>query len=153
MAHYNGPVISRGGVSLVKPSRSRFARALREAELTDEQKSWFERAKHDDACFFFAVCRSNVLVGQAFFHDADWSKHEALVGYHIFRADQRGKGSGTAALTLLCEYGAQHLALQRLVAITGTENRASRGIASRVGFRDVGRAREGEHLVVYERTC
>jgi RimJ/RimL family protein N-acetyltransferase len=153
MALYDGPAMSLGNVSLAKPAQSSLATALREAELTDDQKAWFERARHDDACFFFAVCRNNVLVGQAFFHDADWSKHESLVGYHIFRDDQRGHGSGTAALTLLCDYGAEHLRLRRLVAITSTDNRASRGVASRAGFREIGPAREGKHLVACERVC
>ena len=151
MARYDGPEISAGGVSLVKPTSSSFARALRGADLTDEQQIWFERSAHDDACFFFGVRRDDVLVGQIFFHDAVWPKREALVGYHIFRSDQRGKGTGSAALALLCDYGAQELGLRRLIAITSTGNRASRSIASKVGFLDIGPAREGAHLVVYER--
>lgn len=153
MALYDGNVIRHNEVSLVKPSQISVASALQTAELTAEQTTWFERARYDDACLFFAVLRNDLLVGQAFLHDANWPKHEALVGYHIFRTDQRGKGIGTAALTLLCEYGARHLGLQRLVAITSLDNRASRAIARNAGFREIGRAREGEHLVVFERTC
>lgn len=150
MALYDGPDLSLGAVSLAAPSPTRFATALREADLAGEEHTWFERAKHDDACLFFAMHRDNVVVGQIFFHDADWPKHESLVGYHIFRTDQRGRGTGTAALKLLRDYGARDLGLQRVVAITSIDNRASRGIASKAGFREIGPAREGEHLVVYE---
>jgi RimJ/RimL family protein N-acetyltransferase len=128
------------------------ATELRSAQLTEAERSWFERSKHDDACLFFAVYLDDVVIGQTFFHDADWSNHESLVGYHIFREEQRGKGTGTAALALLRDYGVRDLGLERLVAITGTDNRASRAIASKAGFREIGPAREGEHLVVYEWT-
>ena len=151
MAFYDGPPIAHDNLSLDKPRPSELTKSLRTADLNDEQKGWFERAEHDDACLFFAVFWDHVLIGQFFLHDADWSKREALVGYHIFQAGERGRGSGTAALTLLCDYAAGELGLRRLVAITGIDNQASRRIASKSGFREIDPAREGTHLVVYQR--
>ncbi len=83
-------------------------------------------------------------------HDMDLGAGEGMVGYHIFRTRDRGRGYGTSALNALCSY-ALELGLQRLVVITSVDNAASRRIAEKCGFRFIGPAREGPHLVVFER--
>jgi RimJ/RimL family protein N-acetyltransferase len=119
-------------------------------DLTSQQLSWFDHAKRDDACVYFAVERDGDAIGQVMLHDAEWDAHRALVGYHIFRAADRGRGYGTDALRLLCAY-AGAVGLRDLVMITGVENIASRRIAEKCGFRERGSAREGPHLVAYAR--
>ena len=94
---------------------------------------------------------STKLVGQIFLHDMDPDQHEAMVGYHIFDAEQRGKGYGTAALDALCHYAFDKLGLGRIFMITSLENMASRRIAEKCDFRSIGPAREGPDLIVYER--
>jgi ribosomal-protein-serine acetyltransferase len=109
------------------------------------------RAEHDEAIVYFCIRERDRLVGQIMLHDIDRDAGVALVGYHIFSAADRGRGIGTRALSLLCEFTARETALLRIVAITGVENIASQRIAMKCGFRKLGPAREGAHLVVYER--
>jgi RimJ/RimL family protein N-acetyltransferase len=143
--------MSNGEVSLRAPAAGAVRLALAAAELTAHQVAWFERAASDDAIVYFAVSVKGRLGGQIMLHDIDRDGGVALVGYHIFRADDRGQGAGTATLALLCEYAFGELALRRLVAITGVANVASQRIAEKCGFTNKGKAREGAHLVVFER--
>ena len=59
------------------------------------------------------------------------------VGYWC-AAEARGRGVVTRALRLLSRYGFEELALQRLELITDPDNRASQGVAERVGYRREG---------------
>jgi len=113
---------------------------------------WFARAQRDDRCMYFAIQHEHELIGQIMLHDIDAPQREAMVGYHIFQLAQRGHGYGTAALTALCSYAFGTLGLMRLVAITSLDNVASRRLAAKCAFRELGAAREEPHLVVYERT-
>ena len=150
MTVYRGPPLSRSPISLVEPEPRQFLTALATADLADSQKDWFHRAQSDNGCFFFAVQHQGSVAGQIVLHDIDWEAKEAMVAYHLFRTENRGRGLGTAALKALCGYAFGRLGLRRLVAITSYDNVASRRIAAQAGFRELGAAREGANLVVYE---
>ena len=134
----------------MEPEPRQLLTALATTDLTDSQKDWFHRAQSDNWCFFFAVQRREGLIGQILVHDIDWTRSEALIGYHLFRPEDRGQGYGTAALRALCDYAFRTLGLRRLVIITSRDNVASRRIAAKAGFRELGVAREGPNLVVYQ---
>jgi RimJ/RimL family protein N-acetyltransferase len=152
MAIYLGPPIGREGVSIHTPDSAVVEILLRMGDLTRHQTGWFARAYADDRVLYFGVTAFGRLVGQVLLHDLDRDARAALVGYHIFRIADRGSGIGTAALSLLCQSALDAEKLRRLVAITGVENVASRRTAEKCGFVCIGPAREGAHLVVYERT-
>ncbi len=59
------------------------------------------------------------------------------IGYWCAR-DARGRGITTRALRLLCRYGMDELALQRVELITDPENHASQRVAAKVGFQREG---------------
>ncbi len=151
MGWYDGEPIGSGEVTLASPRALKMTPALETADLSRHQKGWLSRTHSDSSCLFFAICASGQLVGQIMLHDIDRQQAEAMVGYHVFRSSDRGRGYGTAALRSLCEYAFLSLGFKRLIAITEWENEASRRIAEKCGFRDIGSAREGKHLVVFER--
>ena len=134
----------------MQPEPEQLLPALATADLTDGAKQWFSRAQSDEGCVYFTIQQEGRLIGQTLLHDIDREQREALVGYHIFRTAQRGRGYGTAALAALCHYAFEEGALQHLVMITSIDNTASRRIAEKCGFREIGPAREGPHLVAYE---
>jgi RimJ/RimL family protein N-acetyltransferase len=150
MTWYAGPPLG-GATTRLVPPEGRTSAALSGADLTEQQKAWLARALHDESCVYFAVEVGGRHVGQMLLHDADWTERTAMVGYHIFRADDRGRGFGSDALRLLERYCRSDLNLRRLIAITSTDNAASRRVAARAGFVEFGPAREGAHLVVYAR--
>ena len=151
MAIYQGPPRPFRLISLVQPEPKHLLAALALANLTDEEKGWFRRAQTDDGCFYFVFQRQERLIGQIVLHDIDRKEQEALIGYHVFRPEDRRQGYGSDALKAICDYAAGEFHLRRLVVITSLDNLASRRIAVKAGFRELGAAREGPHLVVYER--
>ena len=151
MAIYQGPPRPFRLISLVQPEPKHLLAALAVADLTDEEKGWFRRAQTDDGCFYFVVQRQERLIGQIVLHDIDRKEQEALIGYHVFQPEDRRQGFGSDALKAICDYAAGELRLRRLVVITSLDNLASRRIAIKADFREIGPAREGPQLVVYER--
>ena len=135
----------------MQPEPKHLVAALAEADLTDEEKEWFRRAQRDDGCFYFVVQHQAKLIGQVVLHDIDRKEQEALIGYHVFRSEDRRQGYGSDALRAICDYAAGELHLRRLLVITSLDNLASRRIAIKAGFRELGPAREGPQLIVYER--
>ena len=152
MSIYKDAAIGIGDVELTPVAAVEMRAALSQADLPDDQKMWFERAEHDARCVYFGIRRAHELIGQIFLHDLEVARREAMVGYHVFQPSRRGRGYGSAALTAICSYAFGALRLRRLVAITSLDNAASRRIAEKCGFRELGAAREGPHLIVYERT-
>lgn len=152
MSIYEGLEVGAGPVRITSVGSPEVEAACATAELSEHQKTWFERAQRDERCVYFGIRSEGELKGQILLHDIDAARGEAMVGYHIFQASQRGLGIGTKALTELCTYAFATLRIRRLVAITSLDNMPSRRIATKCGFRERGAAREGSHLVVYERT-
>ena len=151
MALYTGLPLEWDSIALVKPNAEDVSAALATADIDESQKGWFEQAQSLEDLLYFSVALGTKLVGQIFLHDMDLDQHQAMVGYHIFDADKRGRGYGTAALGALCHYAFHELGLDRLVMITEFENSASQRIAEKCGFLNIGPAREGPDLIVYER--
>ncbi len=151
MSVYDGPPLPAGQVSLVRPEPAKLTALLPKADVAEHQKGWYERAASDGSVLYFCIDLGGRLIGQIILHDIDQQENEALVGYHLFRPDDRSRGFGTAALRALCDYAFGHLGLRRLAIITELDNAASRRIAEKCSFREIGPAREGLELVVYER--
>lgn len=85
----------------------------------------------------------------------DSSMRSAAIGYWLAE-DAQGKGTMTAAVSALLEHAFTSLHLDRVEIRAAPENRRSRAIPERLGFREEGRLREAERdgersaeLVVY----
>lgn len=82
------------------------------------------------------------LLGNCGLMDLDEVDRTAEVGIFIGEASRRGKGYGTEALSLLCDYAFNVLGLQNLMLRAMAYN--ERGLASyrKIGFREIGRRRQ-----------
>jgi len=69
----------------------------------------------------------------------------AEISYHLGEAHQ-GKGIGTAAVTQLIDYVFEQTDWERLFALISIGNRASRGLAEKLGFEHEGTLRR--HFVI-----
>jgi RimJ/RimL family protein N-acetyltransferase len=150
MTLYDGPDRADGAVALRRAEPAALQPLIEAAGLTEHQKHWLARSSRDDTTLYFCVAADGRPVGQILLHDIDEAAGVALVGYHIFRRDDRGRGTGTRALRLLSHYVLAELGIHRLVAITGVENVASQRIAEKCGYVRTGAPREGPQLVAFE---
>jgi RimJ/RimL family protein N-acetyltransferase len=110
--------------------------------MDEDATWWWSQAAEDEAIYYFAVFRGETLVGQILLHDIDTIAGEALIGYHLFQACDRGQGIGTRVLDLLKQYIAAETDLKKVVIITSRDNPASQRIAEKCGFEYVGASRE-----------
>ena len=147
---YAGEPYERDGVRIGAPDPAAIRRAAIDPDVAGSVEKWLSRAETDTDVQYFAVFEGGQLVGQIFLHDIDRVKGEALVGYHLFERRHRGRGIGTAMLSLLQRYVREETALRELVAITDESNAASKRVALKCGFAYAGRPREDpENGVVF----
>lgn len=71
----------------------------------------------------------------------DWGNRSTRVGYWLDEG-QQGRGTMTAAVRLLVDHALTVWQLNRVEIIVATENRRSRGIPERLGFREEGTLRQ-----------
>lgn len=145
---YRGVDIQSGSVTLVAANAESMASAFVLADIDPAEKMWFARAKTDDSIVYFGMQTGDRIIGQIFLHDI--AANEGMIGYHIFLADDRQHGYGSDALTTVTTYARRELGLVRLIIITSVDNTASRRLAKKCGFGEIGPAREGPSKVVYE---
>ncbi len=111
-------------------------------DVRESVKGWLRRAEMDEDIYYFSIHADEELVGQIFLHDIDETAGEALVGYHLFDYQARGRGVGTKALQLLQRFVQTETTLKRLILITSADNAASRRAAEKASFTYVGSPRE-----------
>jgi RimJ/RimL family protein N-acetyltransferase len=104
----------------------------------------------------FAVVSSEdhaLLLGSIALMRLDWRHARAEVGYWL-AAPARGAGHATRAVRLVCRWGFEQLALERVELLAATANPASQRVAERSGFtreavlRSYLRGREGRQDMV-----
>jgi RimJ/RimL family protein N-acetyltransferase len=152
MTLYNGPALSSGSVALTSPTLSDAARLAdhevwfsaggARTDTATEVRRWSDAAQQRTDILMFEIAEDGRPVGQIFLHDIDESRGVSLVGYHFFESDNRARGLGTAALTLLVDFARTSTGLNELVIITAGDNIRSRRIAEKSGFVLVGAPRE-----------
>ena len=146
--NYMGKPLGNDDVQLVEPEDVPLSRA--DEDVRDELAKWSRAAHTQGDIVYFHVEVKGERVGQFFLHDIDQANNEALVGYHLFRRNARGKGIGKKALALLIRYARTETELRQLTIITKSDNIASRKIAESNGFIVVGTARENPDFVCYQ---
>jgi len=150
MSLHTGKIYKNEGVSL-GPANIDLARKNNPINYADrEWEKWREKARIDNDVYYFSIYNNSSLVGEIFLHDIDKEKAEALLGYHIFDPNLRGKGIGTKALQLLQEHVKQTKEIKKLIIITAENNLPSRKISEKCGFVYTGPAWEDPKMVVYE---
>jgi ribosomal-protein-serine acetyltransferase len=71
----------------------------------------------------------------------DWTSRSTRIGYWLDER-QQGKGTITAAVRLLVDHALTTWQLNRVEIVVATENRRSRAIPERLGFREEGTLRQ-----------
>ncbi len=85
------------------------------------------------------------VVGQ---HGIDWNNRSTSIGYWLGEK-YSGKGLITMACRVLLDFIFGELKMHRVEIRCAVENKRSRAIPERLGFKEEGRIREAEHLKNY----
>jgi ribosomal-protein-serine acetyltransferase len=107
-------------------------------------KMWLEQFANNDG-FQAGIVYENKIVGMAGFHGIDWKNKKTSIGYWL-SADYQGKGIMTKVTKTLVDHAIDELDLNRVEIRCGVENKKSRAIPERLGFRQEGIISEGEFL-------
>ncbi len=96
----------------------------------DAERSW-----QADEEFHFAVLEDALVLGVMGLN----RDHEGSAELHYWiRSDRAGRGYTTEAGERILQWGAETLGLHSFTLWAGIDNRASRRVAEKLGFRDVG---------------
>jgi ribosomal-protein-serine acetyltransferase len=90
------------------------------------------------------VCDGRI-VGIAGFHGVNWPHRSTSIGYWLDEHHQ-GRGVMTRAVRALVDHAFGEWDLHRVEIRAATENRRSRAIPERLGFREEGVQREAERI-------
>jgi ribosomal-protein-serine acetyltransferase len=93
--------------------------------------------------FHSAIVSEGHIVGVVSFMGIDWRHRRTLLGYWL-DADHQGMGLMTAAVSRFVDHATTVWELNRVEIRAATENRKSRAIPMRLGFRDEGILRQAE---------
>jgi ribosomal-protein-serine acetyltransferase len=84
--------------------------------------------------FQAALIVDEELVGVVGYHGVDWNNRRTAIGYWLSE-ERQGRGTMTAAVRLLTEHALSVWELNRVEIRAAVENRRSRAIPERLGFR------------------
>jgi len=85
-------------------------------------------------------------IGNVDLHDIDARNRTAELGIIIGEKDARGRGLGTEAVRLACDYGFHVLELHSIMLLTFGWNIAGQKAYTKAGFRECGRRREARYF-------
>ncbi len=91
--------------------------------------------------FQAAIATEQGIAGVIGYVTVDWANRSTRIGYWLDEG-QQGKGIMTAAVQLLVDHALMTWQLNRVEIVVATENRRSRAIPERLGFREEGRLRQ-----------
>jgi ribosomal-protein-serine acetyltransferase len=95
--------------------------------------------------FTIGIWHEGALAGQIDYANLDWRNRQAEIGYWLGAAFQ-GKGLVTRACRVLINHAFHELKLNRLYMRCAVENRKSRKIPEKLGFRQEGILRRSNWL-------
>jgi ribosomal-protein-serine acetyltransferase len=101
-----------------------------------------EQLARDDG-FQAKVAPEGEILGVVGFHSVDWINRNTSIGYWLAE-DAQGKGTMTEVVRALLDQAFYEWDLHRVEIHCAPENRRSRAIPERLGFREEARLRETE---------
>lgn len=134
--------------ALIEMNRDYLARWLPWAasQTFDDTLDFIRRTRRqliDNDGFQTAIVLEECIVGVIGYHTVDWGSRSTRIGYWLDEGHQ-GKGTMTAAVRLLVGHALSVWDLNRAEIRAAVENRRSRAIPERLGFRQEGTLREAE---------
>jgi len=99
----------------------------------------------DNDGFQTAIVCDGRIVGAVGFHGVDWDHRSASIGYWL-DAGHQGRGIMTGAVRALIDHALRDWGLNRVEIRAAPDNRRSRAIPERLGFRQEGVLSEAERV-------
>jgi ribosomal-protein-serine acetyltransferase len=93
--------------------------------------------------FQAAIVLDGGIVGMVGYPGVDWANRSTRIGYWLDEG-QQGKGTMTAVVRILVDHALTVWRLNRVEIHVATENRRSRAIPERLGFREEGTLRQSQ---------
>jgi RimJ/RimL family protein N-acetyltransferase len=114
----------------------------------DQEVGWYEGLQQSSSTAMFTIyeltsCRP---IGNCNLHKIDHRHRTAELGIAIGETEARGRGFGTEAVQLLCDWGFNALELNSILLETYEWNIAGQKAYVKAGFREVGRRREARYF-------
>ena len=112
----------------------------------DQEIAWYEGVIKDTQMAFFTIYELPHYrpVGGLDLHQIDLKNRRAELGIMIGERDARGRGLGTEAVRLVCDYGFNVLELNSIMLLTAGWNIAGQKAYVKAGFREFGRRRQAD---------
>ncbi|HOA14931.1 MAG TPA: GNAT family protein [Bacillota bacterium] len=111
----------------------------------EKEAEVIERLK-DGQNFAIVDSKSDRLIGNCGIPDANLKDRSCEVGIFIGEKEKRGKGYGTEAMKLLCDYAFNVLNMHRVFLRVYSFNKPAIRSYEKVGFRLAGRMREAKRI-------
>lgn len=110
----------------------------------ESEISWYESTATDNSRQYFTIYEHGTLrpIGIVDFHSIDRANRTAELGIMIGEAEVRGKGYGTEAVSLMCDFGFHALGFHSIMLLTTGYNIAGQKAYQKAGFKEIGRRRE-----------
>lgn len=110
----------------------------------ENEEAWYENVARGDETVYFTIYEKSTMqpIGGVDLHAINRNDRTAELGIIIVAADARGKGYGTEAVQLMCDFGFNTLGLNNIMLLTFEFNVAGQMAFTKAGFREFGRRRE-----------
>ncbi|HEV2072928.1 MAG TPA: GNAT family protein [Thermomicrobiales bacterium] len=114
----------------------------------DEEISWYEGVVNNERMVFFTIYERSSYrpIGGVDLHGIDVRNRTAELGIMIGERDARGRGLGTEAVRLVCDYGFNAMELNSIWLLTFGWNIAGQKAYVKAGFREFGRRRQARYF-------
>lgn len=134
--------------ALIEANREHLARWLpwaadQDLSATERFIAAGEEQLARDNGFQAAVAPEGEIIGVVGFHSIDWIDRNTSLGYWLAESAQ-GRGIMTTAVRALLDHAFYEWELHRVEIRCALDNRRSRAIPERLGFREEARLREAE---------
>ena len=120
-------------------------RFLRNAPMAlDQEVTWYEGVLRDTRMAYFTIYElpNYRPIGGVDLHNIDLKNRSAEVGIMIGEKNARGRGFGTEAVRLVCDYGFHAMELNSIWLLTFGWNVAGQKAYLKAGFKEIGRRRQ-----------
>ncbi len=136
--------------ALIEANRAYLARWLPWAERQTfiDTEEFIRRCRDQLACsdgFQAAVVHDGSIAGVAGFPAIDWGRRSTSIGYWLAE-ERQGCGIMSAAVRALIDHAFGRVQLNRVEIRVAAENRRSRAVPERLGFRQEGTLRQAERV-------
>lgn len=110
----------------------------------ESEEAWYESVAKGDDLVYFVIYEASTMrpIGGVNLHNVNKMHRRAEFGIMIGEENLRGKGYGTEAVQLMCDYGFNALGLNNIMLMTYEFNVAGQRAYEKAGFKEIGRRRQ-----------